>query len=158
MTARVMAAPVAVDLDGVLCDTRPLWNDWLEAAGGTLGIDSAELPADRGEAAAELDRRGGGNWRALLERFSEERAAVYLRRDALTSAALKTLSNAGSEIGVFTDAPAPLASVALAQLGADRRVVAVETGAGALERLLARLGSEAVVVRTRAELLRQSAA
>ena len=71
---------------------------------------------------------------------------------------MKALSSAGSEVGVFTDAPAPLASVALAQLGADRRVVAVETGAGALERLLARLGSEAVIVRSRAELLQHAAA
>jgi len=153
-----MAAAVALDLDGALCDTRPLWNDWLAAVAGTLGIDGAELPADRGEAAAELDRRGGGSWRALLERFSEERAAVYLRRDASTSAALKALSSRGGEIGVFTDAPAPLASVALAQLGADRRIVAVESGTGALERLLARLGGEAVIVRSRDELLEQAAA
>jgi len=153
-----MGGPVAIDLDGALGDTRPLWNDWLTAVAGTLGIDGSELPADRGEAAAELDRRGGGNWRALLERFCEERAAVYLRRDASTSAALKALASSGSSIGVFTDAPAALASVALAHLGADRHVVAVETGAGALEHLLQRLGDEAVVVRTRAELVQQASA
>lgn len=153
-----MATPVALDLDGALCDTRPLWNDWLSAALGTLGIDGAELPMDRGAAAAELDRRGGGNWRDLLERFSEERAAVYLRRDASTSAALKRLSGAGREIGVYTDAPAALATVALAQLGAARHVVAVETGAGALERLLERLGGETEIVRSRDELLGQAAA
>jgi phosphoglycolate phosphatase-like HAD superfamily hydrolase len=154
----VNAAPVAVDLDGALCDTRRLWNDWLSAAAGTLGIAGAELPADRGEAAGELDRRGGGNWRVLLERFSEDRAAVYLRRDASTSAALKRLASSGREIGVFTDAPTPLASVALAQLGADRHVVAVETGAGALERLLERLGAGTTIVRSRAELLEQASA
>jgi phosphoglycolate phosphatase-like HAD superfamily hydrolase len=153
-----MARSLAVDLDGALCDTRALWNDWLAAARGVLGFEGVVLPADRGAAAAELDRRGGGNWRVLLERFCEERAAVYLRRDASTSAALKALSTAGSEIGVFTDAPEPLASVALAQLGADRRVVAVETGTGALERLVTRLGGEAVIVRSRAELLEQAAA
>jgi phosphoglycolate phosphatase-like HAD superfamily hydrolase len=153
-----MVAPVAVDLDGALGDTRPLWNDWLAAVAGTLGIDGSELPSDRGEAAAELDRRGGGNWRVLLERFCEERAPVYLRRDASTSSALKSLSSSGVSIGVFTDAPAPLASVALAQLGADRHVIAVETGAGALDRLLERLGDEAVVVRTRAELVQQASA
>ena len=43
--------------------------------------------------------------------------------------------------------------VGLEPLGADRRVTALETGAGALERLLARLGSETAVLRTRAELL-----
>ena len=153
-----MATPVALDLDGALCDTRPLWNDWLSAAQGTLGLDGAELPLDRGEAAAELDRRGDANWRALLGRFSEERAAVYLRRDASTSAALKTLSSAGREIGVYTDAPEALATVALAQLGADRHVMAVETGAGALERLLERLGDETEIVRNRDELLEQASA
>jgi phosphoglycolate phosphatase-like HAD superfamily hydrolase len=153
-----MAGPVAVDLDGALCDTRPLWNDWLEAVAGTLGIDEAQLPADRGEAAAELDRRGTGNWRVLLERFCEERAAVYLRRDASTSAALRALASSGSSIGVFTDAPAALASVALAQLGADRHVVAVETGVGALEHLLERFNGEAVIVRSRSELIQQASA
>ena len=78
---------------------------------------------------------------------------VYLRRDADASAALQSLADAGCEIGVFTDAPEPLARVALAQLGAERRVSAVETGSGALERLLARLGDDAVVVRTREELV-----
>jgi len=143
---------VAIDLDGALGDTRPLWDEWLSSAGALLGVDPVELPADRGEAATELDRRGAGNWRTLLERFSEERAPVYLRRDAAASAALRSLAAAGREIGVFTDAPEPLARVALAQLGADRRVAVVETGAGALERLLATLGQDAIVIRTRAEL------
>jgi hypothetical protein len=99
-----------------------------------------------------LDREGAGNWRSLLERFGEERAPVYLRRDATAAAALRALAEGGRAIGVFTDAPDVLARVALAQLGADRRVSALETGAGALDRLLARLGEHAVVVRTRAEL------
>ena len=131
-----MTVAVAIDLDGALGDTRLLWNDWLAAAADLLGVEASALPAERGEAAAELDRRGGGNWRVLLERFAEERAAVYLRRDAQTSAALRTLAAAGREIGVFTDAPESLARVALAQLGAERRLVAVEAGSGALERLL----------------------
>ena len=113
------------------------------------------MPEDRGAAAAELDRRGAGNWRVLLERFGEERAPVYLRRDPSASAALRALGTAGREIGVFTDAPEPLARVALAQLGADRRVSALETGDGALERLLARLGADAVVVRTAGGAARQ---
>ena len=143
---------VAIDLDGALGDTRPLWNAWLSSAGALLGVDPVELPADRGEAAAELDRRGAGNWRTLLERFSEERAPVYLRRDAAASAALRSLAAAGREIGVFTDAPEPLARVALAQLGADRRVATLETGTGALERLLARLGDDAAVLERREDL------
>ena len=150
--------PVAVDLDGALGDTRSLWNDWLESVSEILGVETAALPSDRGEAAIELDRRGAGNWRTLLERFGEERAAVYLRRDAATSAALRELAVQGRQIGVFTDAPEPLARVALAQLGAVRRVVALETGSGALERLRARLGADPVVVRSRAELLELGAA
>ena len=143
---------VAIDLDGALGDTRPLWDEWISSASALLEFDAAKLPTDRAEAAAELDRRGAGNWRALLERFSEERAPVYLRRDATASAALRSLAAAGREIGVFTDAPEPLARVALAHLGADRRVAALETGTGALERLFATLGEDALVIRTRAEL------
>ena len=54
---------------------------------------------------------------------------------------------------MFTDAPEELARVVLAQLGADRRVAALETGAGALERVRSRLGEGATVVRTSAELV-----
>ena len=146
------ARPVAIDLDGALGDTRPLWRDWLASAAPLLGVDADSLPWDRAEAAAELDRHGAGNWRSLLERFGEERAPVYLRRDASAAAALRALSDGGHAIGVFTDAPEPLARVALAQLGADRRVSALETGTGALDRLRARLGDDVVVVRTRGEL------
>ena len=146
------ARAVAIDLDGALGDTRPLWGAWLESAAPLLGVDPEALPVDRGEAAAELDRRGAGNWRSLLERFSEERAPVYLRRDATAAAALRAIPADDRANGVNTDAPEPLARVALAQLGADRRVAALETGNGALERLLSRLGADAVVVRTRAEL------
>jgi phosphoglycolate phosphatase-like HAD superfamily hydrolase len=149
----VISKAVAIDLDGALGDTRPLWRDWLGSTRGVLGVEADELPAERGEAAAELDRRGAGNWRVLLERFGEDRAPVYLRRDAVASAALQSLADAGCEVGVFTDAPEPLARIALAQLGAERRIIAVESGSGALERLRARLGADAVVVRTRAELV-----
>ena len=142
---------VAIDLDA-LGDTSALWNDWLASAGAVLGIDPAGLSSDRVEAAAELDRRGAGNWRTLLERYSEDRAPVYLRRDAEVSAALRALASSGRMIGVFTDAPEPLARVALAQLGAKRRVAALETGDGALERLLATLGVDSVVIRTRDQL------
>jgi phosphoglycolate phosphatase-like HAD superfamily hydrolase len=144
---------VAVDLDGALCDTRPLWLDWLAAAAPILGFDPRELPTNRGEAEAELDRRGAGNWRTLLERWSEERAPVYLRRDAGTSEALRTLDAAGWEIGVFTDAPEPLARIALSHVGADRRIASLETGATARDRLLERLGDDALVIETRARLL-----
>jgi hypothetical protein len=51
-------------------------------------------------------------------------------------------------IGVFTDAPEPLARLALAHLGAARKIDALETGTGARERLLGRLGAETVVAAT----------
>ena len=143
---------VAIDLDA-LGNTRALWSDWLASARAVLGVEPTALPADRGQAAAELDRLGAGNWRALLERYSEERAPVYLRRDAEVSAALRALAASGHRIGVFTDAPEPLARVALAQLGAERRASMLETGAGALARTLAALGANAVVVHSRTDLL-----
>lgn len=143
---------VALDLDGVLGDTRPLWRAWLEAAEAVLGIHADDLSADRGRAARELDGLGAGNWRDLLERFAEERAAVHLRRDAATSDALRVLAARGVPVAVFTDAPEPLARIALAHLGADRRVARLETGPGALERALAGLGPGTAVVRTRDDL------
>jgi phosphoglycolate phosphatase-like HAD superfamily hydrolase len=148
---------VAVDLDGALGDTRPLWRDWLVSVESVLGFEAATLPLDRAEAAEELDRRGAGNWRVLLERFSEERAPVYLRRDPSASAALRTLAAAGLKLGVFTDAPEPLARIALAQLGAERRIAVLEAGASARDRVLEQLGVDAIVVTTRADLLRLAA-
>ncbi len=146
------AAPLAIDLDGVLGDTRPLWRAWLASAAPVLGVDLDELSDDRARAADELDRRGAGNWRTLLERFSEDRAPVYLRRDPATSAALRALTGAGHRLGVFSDAPEPLARVALSQLGADRRVELLETGADARERVVTQLGPGSLVVTSRAEL------
>jgi len=132
---------LAIELD-VLGDTRPLWRDWLADAAKVL--DVAGLPEDRAAAAAELDARGAGNWRALLERFAEDRAPVYLRPAAEVSAALRAFQAAGTTVVVFTDAPRELARVALAQLGATRRIHRVQTGPPA---------DADLVVRTRAELL-----
>ena len=147
-----MSEALAIDLDA-LGDTRPLWSAWLASVRDVLAIDPDELPPDRSEAAEALDASGAGNWRTLLERFSEDHAGAYLRRDAATSAALRSLSAGGVRVGVFTDAPEPLARIALAQLGAERRVTTLESGAGALDRLRATLGTDAVVVRTRDDLL-----
>lgn len=150
---------LAVDLDA-LADSHTLWRAWLADASrryaAIAGLDPASLPADRAEAAGQLDRwadHGIGDWRAALERFAEDHAAVHIRRDAAVAAALRALAGTGVRLGVFTDAPEPLARVVLAQLGADRRVDALETGVDALGRLLARLG-DAAVARTRDELLR----
>jgi phosphoglycolate phosphatase-like HAD superfamily hydrolase len=51
-------------------------------------------------------------------------------------------------LGAFTDAPRELADVALAHVGAARRVEAV----GTLDEVLQKLGTGAVVVRSRDEL------
>lgn len=158
-----MKRALAIDLDGALGDTRPLWTEWLADAArryaGIAPLDPSRLPADRGEAAAELDRwaTGGiGDWRGALERFAEDRAPVFFRPDADTSAALRALAADGIRLGVFTDAPKPLAQIALAHLGAARRVEALETGTGARERLLERLGRDATVVSSRDDLVKIS--
>lgn len=150
---------VAIELDGVLGDTRPLWRAWLEDAArrfrSIAPLDPAQLPVDRAQAAEELDRwadAGIGDWRAALGRFAEDRAPVYLRPSAEISAALRALAASGSRLGVFTDAPESLARVAVAQLGAERRIEALETGAGALDRLRERFGPETVVVRKPSQL------
>lgn len=136
----------------MLGDTRPLWHEWLEDAARRLRLDELELPGDRGAAAAVLDARAG-NWRVLLERFAEDRAPVHFRPNADASAALRRLQAEGVRLGAFTDAPEPLARIALEHLGAARRLDAWEAGPGALERLRARLGPDTRVVHTRAELL-----
>lgn len=133
-------SPVALELDGVLGDTRPLFEAWLEDVSRRAHVDPARLDE-------ELP-----NWRALLERFAEDRAPVYLRPNARAAAALRRLQADGVRVGVFTDAPEELARIALAQLGAARRIEAFEAGPGALDRLLARLGPDTRVVRSVAEL------
>jgi phosphoglycolate phosphatase-like HAD superfamily hydrolase len=137
---------IALDLDAVLADTRPLWRDWLEDAGRRARVD-LDLPEDRAAAARILDEQLG-EWRPLLRRFADDRAPVHFRPRAETSAQLRRLQAAGVRIGVFTDAPRELADVALAHVGAARRVEAV----GSLGDVLAALGDSAIVVRSRTEL------
>lgn len=151
---------IALDLDAVLGDTRPLWEAWLEDAArryrSIAPLDPRALPRDRGAAAEELDRwaeRGVGDWRGALERFAEDHAPLHLRPDAGVNAALRSLLGRGARLGVFTDAPETLGRVALAQLGAARRLEVAEFGAGARERVVAAFGQDAVVVRSRDELL-----
>jgi phosphoglycolate phosphatase-like HAD superfamily hydrolase len=131
---------VAVDL-AALGNAEPLWLAWLEDARRRLRVDvdalDEELP----------------NWGVLLERFAEERAPVYFRRDADVSSVLRRLQAAGTRIVVFTEVPLELAQVALSHLGAARRVDALEAGPGARAHVLERLGKETTVVDTREELL-----
>jgi len=133
-------AAIAVELEGVLGDTKPLWDAWLEDVARRAQVNPERLDE-------ELP-----NWRALLERFAEDHAPVYLRPRAAATATLRRLQAAGVRIGVFSEAPEELARIAVAHLGAARRIEALEAGPGALERLLARLGPEARVARSVADL------
>jgi phosphoglycolate phosphatase-like HAD superfamily hydrolase len=130
---------VAVDLDGVLGDTEPLWEAFLVDVSRRANVDAERLDEQL------------PNWRALLTRFAEDHAPVYLRTKAPAAAALRRLKADGVTIGVFTDAPEELARAALGHLGAARRTDVLEAGPGSLERLLERLPG-ARVVRTLDEL------
>jgi phosphoglycolate phosphatase-like HAD superfamily hydrolase len=133
-------AAVAIELDGVLGDTRPLYEAWLEDVSRRAHVDAERLDE-------ELP-----NWRVLLERFAEDHAPVYLRPSAPATAALRRLQGEGIRIGVFTDAPEELARIAASHLGAARRIDALEAGPGALERLLVVLGPDTPVFRSLADL------
>ena len=137
---------LALELDTVLADTRPLWQDWLDDAARRTRVELG-LPDDRIEAAAVLDEQLG-DWRPLLARFAAERAPVYFRPHGDTGAVLRRLQTAGARLAVFTDAPTELAGIALAHVGAARRVEVV----GTLEEVLAALGEGTTVVRSRDEL------
>jgi phosphoglycolate phosphatase-like HAD superfamily hydrolase len=76
---------------------------------------------------------------------------VYLRPSAPVTAALRRLQADGASIGVFTGYPEELARLALAHLGASRRVGELVCGEDAEARLLLLLGP-ARVVRTAAAL------
>jgi phosphoglycolate phosphatase-like HAD superfamily hydrolase len=131
---------VAVDL-AALGDIEPLWRDWLDDAARRFRVDVSSLDEQL------------PNWRQLLERFAEERAPVYFRRDAEVTGALRALHTAGAHVGIYSTAPAELAHIALSHLGAEGRVDVVETGPDARERVLTALGEGATDVRTRAELV-----
>ena len=135
-----MAAAVAIELDSVLGDTRPLYDAWLADVSRRAHVDPNRLEE-------ELP-----NWRVLLERFAEDHAPVYLRPSAPATAALRRLQAEGVRIGVFTDAPEELARIAVAHLGASRRIEALEAGPGSLERLRERLGPGTREIRSLADL------
>jgi phosphoglycolate phosphatase-like HAD superfamily hydrolase len=137
---------LAVELDPVLADTRKLWLDWLDDASRRAHVD-LDVPGDRIAAAARLDEQLG-DWRPLLERFAADRGPVYFRPHGDTGAVLRRLHAAGARIGVFTDAPRELADIALAHVGAARRIEVV----GTLDEVQAALGGDATVVRTRDQL------
>jgi phosphoglycolate phosphatase-like HAD superfamily hydrolase len=136
-----------VDLDSVLADTRPLWRDWLADAARRARVE-LDVPEDRALAAAVLDERLG-DWRPLLRRFADDHGPLHFRPRPDTGAQLRRLAASGVRVGVFTDAPRELVDVALAHVGAARRVSVV----GTLDEVLRALGEDAVVVRTRDELV-----
>ena len=137
---------LALDLDGVLADTRPLWEAWLEDASRRTRVE-LDVPEDREAAAVVLDE-ALGDWRPLLARFAADRAPVWIRPRADTNAALRRLAASGARIGVFSDAPRELAEIALAHAGAARQAEVV----GTLAEVRAELGEDAVVVESRQQL------
>ena len=125
---------VAIDLDAVLGDTRPLWREFLADAARRYAsiapLDVDRLPADRRDAAPRARRVGGtgvGDWRSALTRFAEERAPVFLRPNAEANGALRSLAAGGFRIGVTSDAPKELVDVALVHLGLARHVEILDT-------------------------------
>lgn len=142
---------LAIDLDVVLGDTRPLWDAWLDELRRRARI-RIDVPDDRVAAALVLDR-AVGNWRVLLRRFAEDHAAIHFRPHPEVNAALGRLRERGVRVGAFTDAPLELASVALSHLGASRRLHALEAGEGALPRLIEQLGPGVHVLHSRSEFL-----
>jgi phosphoglycolate phosphatase-like HAD superfamily hydrolase len=142
----VAGLAIALDLDGVLADTRPLWDAWLEDAARRTRVE-LEVPEDREAAAAVLDE-ALGDWRPLLARFAADRAPLWIRPRPDTNTALRRLRAAGARIGVFTDAPRELAEIALAHAGAAREMEIV----GTLTEVRAVLGSDVVPLRSREEL------
>ena len=137
---------VAVELDPVLADTQALWRDWLDDAARRTRVE-LDVPEDRAAAAAVLDERLGDS-RPLLERFAADRGPLHFRPHAETSAQLRRLQAAGVRIGVFTDAPVELAQIALAHVGAARRIETI----GTLDEVRQALGGSPVIVRSRDEL------
>jgi beta-phosphoglucomutase-like phosphatase (HAD superfamily) len=142
----VAGVAIALDLDGVLADTRPLWDAWLEDASRRARVE-LNVPEDRQAAVAVLDD-ALGDWRPLLARFAADRAPVFIRPRADTNAALRRLAAGGARIGVFSDAPRELVELALAHAGAARQAEVV----GSLDEVHAELGEDAVLVRSREEL------
>jgi phosphoglycolate phosphatase-like HAD superfamily hydrolase len=143
----VAGLALALDLDGVLADTRPLWDAWLEDAARRARVE-LDVPEDRETAAAVLDE-ALGDWRPLLARFAADRAPVWIRPRADTNSALRRLAAGGARIGVFSDAPVELVEIALAHAGAARQADVV----GTLAQVQAELGGDALVVRSREELV-----
>jgi phosphoglycolate phosphatase-like HAD superfamily hydrolase len=137
---------IALDLDGVLADTRPLWDAWLEDAARRARVELA-VPEDR-EAAAEVLDEALGDWRPLLARFAADHAPLWIRPRPDTNAAMRRLVAMGTRIGVFSDAPRELVEIALAHAGAARQVEVV----GTLAEVRAALGGEPVLVRSRQQL------
>ena len=137
---------LALDLDAVLADTRPLWEAWLEDAARRARVE-LDVPEDREAAAVVLDE-ALGDWRPLLARFAADRAPLWIRPRPDTNGALRRLRADGARIGVFSDAPRELIDIALAHSGAAREIEVV----GTLGEVRAALGGDIVIVDSRRQL------
>ena len=130
---------IVIQLDGVLGDTRPVWNAFIEHLARRFSAIEPLVPSslsdDRVRAAEQLDAwaaSGVGDWRGQLTRFAEDHLPVHLRPNARASAALRSLSSAHAAVEVVSDAPQELVDVAAAHLGLTR--LAARSTGGVSER------------------------
>ena len=118
---------------------------WRTPRGARTSSSTCRTTASRRPRCSTSGWATGGR---CFERFAADRGPVYFRPHGDTGTVLRRLQAAGVRLGVFTDAPRELADIALAHVGAARRVEVV----GTLDEVLAALGDGATVVHTRDEL------
>ena len=138
---------LALDLDGVLADTRPLWRDWLEDAGRRTRVE-LELPDDRAAAAPLLDEQLG-DWRPLLQRFAADRGPLHFRPHAETAALAAAAPRRRCRGSASSPTRRASSRTSRSRISARR---GGSTRVGTLDEVLAALGGDATVVRSRDEL------
>ena len=89
---------LALDLDSVLADTRPLWEDWLEDVARRAHVEG-DVPHDRIEAAALLDERLG-DWGAPRALRGRSRAVSFRPNGAIPGRHAASATHRGARIAL----------------------------------------------------------